>query len=253
MEPSYHNYLSHLFHDSPGCSEAERVQPLPRTIALVAASWAYRTWLGVVLLGYLWYLKLLHQPLTQSAHPINHALMDETGEYGTFWVNAFSLLKHVAPTARLILRVLLFLFHLLAMFLLVCSFRIIIRKATESSDTDVDRPWNLGQVVALLAWAPVILMYMYMLLSKFLFFFSFQWLLLMTCVFIVGLESGFTIRLSKSFAIIRKPEKVQDNKKNAIMGREEAASTDSARGGREFVLRNLHVDDEAPFRRSETA
>jgi hypothetical protein len=134
-----------------------------------ATSWAYRTWLGVGLLGYLWYLKLLHQPLTQLARSINHALRDKTGEYGTFWIKAFSLLKHVTPTARLILRVLLFLFHLLAMFLLVCSFRIIIRKATESSDTDMDRPWNLGQVVTLLAWASVILKYMYMLLCKFLF------------------------------------------------------------------------------------
>lgn len=221
-------------------------------IAQATAIYVSGVWAWVIMLVALWYLKFLHRHLARSARSTYRLLMTKAEKHGRFWIKALLILKHVLPAARVMARMLVLFSHALLLFLLLCSFRIIMEEVTESSNADADRPWNLGQVVALLAWIPVLAKYIYMLLCKYLLL-PFCCRLLITCVFPVGLESGFMIRLSKAFAIIRRSEKSSDSEKNTITDREDTESTNSAIGRRESAPRNLDVGVGAPFRRRETA
>lgn len=230
----------------------ERLHDTTYKIAKATAIYASGVWACVLMLVALWYLKFLHRHLARSARSTYHLLMTKAEKHGTFWIKALLILKHVLLAARVVARMLVLFSHSLLLFLLLCSFRIIMEEVTESSNADADRPWNLGQVIALLAWIPVLAKYIYMLLCKYLLL-PFCCRLLITCVFPVGLESGFMIRLSKAFAIIRRSEKSSDSEKNTVTDREDTESTNSAIGRRESAPRNLDVGVGAPFRRRETA
>lgn len=140
----------------------------PYYLAWVTASWGSGIGISAILMGHLWYQKLFRRPLAYSARSTYRLLMNKARTHGSFWMKVLLLLKHILLTARVVMKILLLLLHVALVWLLFCSCLIIAKEVTESLNADTDRSWNLGQVVALLAWIPVLAKYIYMLLCKYL-------------------------------------------------------------------------------------
>lgn len=61
------------------------------------------------------------------------------------------------------------------------------------------------------------------------------------------------IRLSKAFAIVRRPEKASNSGKATMFGREDVENTKPTIGDHESMPSNLDVGAGTPLRRRETA
>lgn len=118
-------------------------------------------WASTVILCYLWYRKLFRRRL----HPRGRS------SFGGMVRKA--RLNKIPPKAmvkllsrRLISAVFLLAAQMFLLALIVLNLRHIISEIIASYSQDYDRPWNLGQVIALLAWVPVLAKYLYTLICK---------------------------------------------------------------------------------------
>jgi hypothetical protein len=123
----------------------------------------------LVVLGYLWYLKIVRRRLYRWAQSFFDSVLPETRRTSGSWVSRLPIVKKLLWLYRGMLKLPLFVFQLIVAVWMSLSLQSIIAEVKASSEEDYDRPWNLGQVIALLAWVPVIAKYMYSLTCKSLF------------------------------------------------------------------------------------
>lgn len=144
-------YDSHSSHGSWSNTELKYVHaPSP-----------YFIWASLAILCYLWYLKLFWRRL----HP--------RGRSSFGGIVRKARLNKIPPKAmvkllsrRFIPAVLLIATQVVLGVMMSWSLRDIIGEIIASYSQDYDRPWNLGQVIALLAWIPVLAKYLYTLICK---------------------------------------------------------------------------------------
>lgn len=145
---------------------APTTDPSRGLLGVSLAAPSYFAWVCVGVLVYLWYLKLLRRRSYKWAQSSFDSVLARARRTDGFWAKALPILKKCLSVVRAAFKLLLFVFQIRLAISTVYSFNIIINEVKGFSDTDYDRHWNLGQVVALLAWVPVISKYTYTLICK---------------------------------------------------------------------------------------